>query len=74
MLKSYKKDKGDWKVYESQFLDLMHTRKIEEKFKPKMFEGACLLCSEDTPHHCHRRLVVEYLNEKWGDELTVRHL
>jgi len=24
-------------------------------------EGGCLLCSEDKPHHCHRRLVAEYL-------------
>ncbi|MBB5716603.1 DUF488 family protein [Sphingomonas aerophila] len=74
MLKAFKKMKGDWQVYEGQFLDLMSSRKIESKFKPSMFDGACLLCSEDTPHHCHRRLVVEYLNDRWGNELSVRHL
>jgi len=32
----------------------------------KQFNGACLLCSEATPEHCHRRLVAEYLQNKWG--------
>ncbi|MDI9404840.1 MAG: DUF488 family protein [Limnohabitans sp.] len=33
----------------------------------------CLLCSEHKPHQCHRRLVVEYLRNKWGD-LDAAHL
>jgi uncharacterized protein (DUF488 family) len=74
ILKAYKKEKGDWTLYESQFLDLMAERKIEQRLKPEMFEGACLLCSEDKPHHCHRRLVCEYLNDRWDGRLTVRHL
>ncbi len=74
MLKAFKKEKGEWKPYENQFLDLMKERKIETRFKPEMFEGTCLLCSEATPHHCHRRLVIEYLNDKWGGTLAVRHL
>ncbi|RWG01076.1 DUF488 domain-containing protein [Mesorhizobium sp.] len=74
MLKAYKKDKGDWSVYQGRFLQLMEERRIEERLKPEMLEGACLLCSEATPHHCHRRLVCEYLNEKWGSPLKVRHL
>lgn len=74
MLKEYKKEKGDWILYEQRFLGLMQSRRIEEKFRPEMFEGACLLCSEDKPHHCHRRLVCDYLNGKWGGSLSVRHL
>ena len=74
MLKAYKKDKGDWRVYENSFLSLMSGRRIEERFKPEVFDQACLLCSEDKPHHCHRRLVVEYLNSKWGSVLSVKHL
>lgn len=74
MLKAYKKDKGDWGVYEGRFLDLMAERKIEQRLTPDMFEGACLLCSEALPHHCHRRLVCEYLNDKWNGALSVRHL
>ena len=74
MLKAFKRDKGDWGEYERKFLSLMADRKIEERLNPPLFDHACLLCSEATPHHCHRRLVCEYLNGKWGGALRVRHL
>ena len=74
ILKAFKKEKGDWDVYQGRFLQLMEERKIEHRLKPEMLEGACLLCSEATPHHCHRRLVCEYLNAKWSGRLNVKHL
>jgi uncharacterized protein (DUF488 family) len=74
ILKAFKKEKGDWRAYEERFLGLMSERQIENRFTPDMFDGACLLCSEATPHHCHRRLVCEYLNQKWSGALEVRHL
>ncbi len=72
MLDEYKKNKGPWDVYEKKFYDLMAQRKIEEVDK-KIIDGGCLLCSEDKPHHCHRRLVAEYLKDKWGD-VEIVHL
>ena len=74
ILKAYKKEKGDWDVYQGRFLQLMEERKIEQRLKPEMLEGACLLCSEATPHNCHRRLVCEYLNDKWSGRLSVKHV
>jgi uncharacterized protein (DUF488 family) len=74
ILKAFKRDKGDWRVFETSFLALMAERRIEAQLKPEQFDGACLLCSEATPHHCHRRLVCEYLNRKWDGRLRVRHL
>lgn len=74
ILKAYKRDKGDWGVYQGRFMSLMAERAIEKRLQPEVFQGACLLCSEDKPHHCHRRLVCEYLNDKWGGVLKVRHL
>jgi uncharacterized protein (DUF488 family) len=74
MLKAYKKEKGDWRVYEGCFLSLMADRQIENRLKPEMLAGASLLCSEAMPHHCHRRLVCEYLNSKWNGSLTIQHL
>jgi uncharacterized protein (DUF488 family) len=74
MLRAFKKEKGDWNVYERLFLELMAERRIETQLKPEMLDGACLLCSEATPHHCHRRLVGEYLNGKWDGLLSIRHL
>lgn len=72
MLDSYKKNGGEWSMYERQFLDLMRERRIEE-LNAAQLDGACLLCSEDKPHHCHRRLVAEYLRDKWG-EIEIVHL
>jgi len=74
ILKAFKKDKGDWRVFETSFYALMAERQVEARLEPAMFDGGCLLCSEATPHHCHRRLVCEYLNGKWGGALRVRHL
>ncbi len=65
MLDDYKKLKGDWGLYEERFLQLMKERRIEETVSPEALDGACLLCSEEKPTHCHRRLVAEYLKEKW---------
>jgi uncharacterized protein (DUF488 family) len=74
MLKAYRQGDSDWPAYEAHFLALMRERRIETRFKPELFAGACLLCSEDNAHHCHRRLVCEYLDETWGGALEVRHL
>lgn len=73
LLDAFKKQKGSWKEYEVGFLKLMSARRIEEQLDPKMFENGCLLCSEDLPVHCHRRLVCEYLRDKWGS-LEIDHL
>ena len=69
----YKKRNGDWKTYEDRFLDLMRQRRIEETVPREIVADGCLLCSEDKPHHCHRRLVAEYLNQHWGD-VEISHL
>ena len=74
ILDAYKKHKGDWEVYEKQFLDLMRQRRIEKNISKEAIDGGCLLCSEDKPHHCHRRLVAEYLQNEWGGEVRVTHL
>jgi uncharacterized protein (DUF488 family) len=73
ILDAYKKQKGDWGVYERKFLDLMTQRRVEESIRPGILDHGCLLCSEHLPHRCHRRLVAEYLNTKWGD-IKTQHL
>lgn len=73
ILDAYKKHGGDWVTYENRFLELMVKRRIEETVSRSAVDGACLLCSEDKPHHCHRRLVAEYLKQKWN-EVDVVHL
>ena len=73
MLDRYKKAKGDWSVYEREFLELMKSRAVERTVAPNVIAEACLLCSEEKPEHCHRRLVAEYLKQHWGD-VEIVHL
>jgi uncharacterized protein (DUF488 family) len=74
MLDDYKKRKGSWEEYELRFLALMAERQIEDKLQAStLIVPTVLLCSEPTPEHCHRRLVLEYLQQKWT-ELTIHHL
>ena len=73
IMDEYRKHKADWNLYERQFIDLMIARRIESKVARELLEGACLLCSEDKPSHCHRRLVAEYLRDKWGD-VEIEHI
>ncbi len=73
ILDPYKKAKNrDWPLYERQFLDLMQSRHIENTPR-EILDGGCLLCSEEKPEHCHRRLVAEYLRERWSD-VEIKHL
>ena len=73
MLDAYKKQRGDWSTYETRFLDLMRARRVEQTVAKGIVADGCLLCSEDTPDHCHRRLVAEYLDRHWGG-LDITHL
>ncbi len=73
ILDAYKKRRGPWSEYEIAFLQLMKARCVENLFGPELFDGACLLCSEHEPDNCHRRLVLEYLQNRWGT-FEIRHL
>ena len=73
ILDAYKKAGGDWGTYEQKFNGLIRSRHIESKIEKGFLDGACLLCSEPTPHHCHRRLVAEYFRDQWGDT-EIKHL
>jgi len=73
LLDSYKKHGASWNEYELGFLELIRDRRIEATIGPKSLENSVLLCSEGSPHHCHRRLVAEYLREQWKN-VDIHHL
>jgi uncharacterized protein (DUF488 family) len=72
MLDRYKRS-GAWSDYEREFLNLLAARRIEVTLSRSLLDGSCLLCSEDRPEHCHRRLVAEYVAKTWGN-VELRHL
>lgn len=74
LLSGYRKGGISWDEYEHAYLDLLAQRRVEEVLSRSLFDRrAVLLCSEHSPEHCHRRLVVEYLDEHWGG-VTAVHL
>ncbi len=70
ILDTFKKHKGKWDVYEQEFNSLMAKREIEKVIPRNTVDLGCLLCSEKSPHHCHRRLVAEYLQKHWENVTT----
>jgi uncharacterized protein (DUF488 family) len=66
---------SDWERYTSHFQQLMDERNIPDSLDPTLFETArcCLLCSEATADHCHRRLVAERLAAHWPN-VQIIHL
>jgi len=74
MMKEYCKD-GNWVRYAGRFEALMEERNIPATLDRSIFETSisCLLCSEASPEHCHRRLAAERLARHWPD-MEVIHL
>lgn len=74
ILTGYRADK-DWAAYERRFAALMDERRIPDTLDRALFDPGpvCLLCSEDGPERCHRRLVAERIAASWGD-VDIRHL
>ena len=63
----YKKQGASWHEYERGFLGLLAERRVEDALDRVLFDvPTVLLCSETAAERCHRRLVVEYLQSRWG--------
>jgi len=73
LMKAFKSKEIGWEQYVQTY-----SRSLEENdpiglVKVRQGEKICLLCSEDTPKYCHRRLLAEYLG-KHIEGLVVQHL
>lgn len=73
LLKSYRAGDLTWDDYEPRYLAGLQAQAVEDSLDRSLFDNAVLLCSEDTPEHCHRRLAAEYLKHHWGD-VEIVHL
>jgi len=74
LLKGYKKGDISWNSYADSYNKLIEDRHIERLFSLEQLDGACLLCSEATPHHCHRRLAAEFFKNHLGNSIEIVHL
>jgi uncharacterized protein (DUF488 family) len=67
LLDAYRRRELTWESYERRYLALLADRAVEDRIDRRLFEvPTVLLCSEHEPERCHRRLAVEYLDERWG--------
>lgn len=74
IMDGYKKNGITWEEYERRFTALLNERRVEEILDKALFDTpTVLLCSEPKADKCHRRLVAEYLKEKWGG-IAIIHL
>ncbi|HOJ52642.1 MAG TPA: DUF488 domain-containing protein [Syntrophales bacterium] len=73
MFRKVKGKGANWSDWSKEFRRLLEERQVEKTLSPSLMDMACLLCSEASPNRCHRRLVAEYLKEKWGN-VEIRHL
>ncbi|QRG67200.1 DUF488 family protein [Brevibacillus choshinensis] len=74
LLKAIKQKEIPWAEFEKIFVDLLAERKVEAKLDDWLGDKVpCFLCSEEKPHHCHRKLVVEYLKE-FDNRIEIVHL
>lgn len=77
LLGGLKKTKAiGWDEFERGFVRLLDERRAAQVVSRALFDRpVALLCSEDTPDRCHRRLVAEYLAEHWPKEkIRITHL
>lgn len=74
ILDQYRKKIITWKEYKAKYKRLIESRKIEYKISRESLDKSCLLCSEDKPFYCHRKIAAEYLMDKWGAEVKIKHL
>ena len=74
MLKKFKQDKN-WDEYKEAYLQLLDERDVltllAQSFAAN--QTVCLLCAEDKPNQCHRRLLAEYM-QSYFPNIKVYHL
>ena len=74
LLDKWHKGEVSWQQYEEVYQQILKDRDIIRQYGVKQFDGACFLCSEDTPEQCHRRLLAEYMQKKSVEQVKIIHL
>lgn len=73
LLSEYRAGKVDWDGYTRRYLGELAPRRVDAELAGVALDGSCLLCAEDSPAQCHRRLAAEWLQQRVPD-LQVVHL
>ena len=75
LLMKYRDKTLTWDGYAREYDALLRERTPERAISISTLNDACLLCSEATPEHCHRRLAAEYLKSAFAPaSIDIVHL
>ena len=75
IFKSYRNNVLDWAQYEQAYLELLKARELKSNLDTNKWGGRpLLLCSEELPNNCHRKLAAEFLKDALPDFTEIRHL
>ena len=72
LLDGYKHKKLTWAEYIVEYERQMEKKDITNYFKRNFskYNSVCLLCSENTPEQCHRRLLAQKISKENGGEIV----
>jgi uncharacterized protein (DUF488 family) len=73
LLKKYRDKKISWPDYQEKYIELLAGRNVVSKIDINDFDNSVLLCSEEKPDKCHRRLFAEYLSNNFNN-IEIIHL
>ena len=76
LLKEWRDGNISWEQYEEQYMSIQEKRGTYKNFLAdfEKYEKICILCSEATPEHCHRRLLAEKLEKEFPNDIMVIHI
>lgn len=73
LLDAHRRGALDWPAYAQRYVDELEPAEVHRQLNAVDLQGACLLCAEADPTHCHRRLAAEWL-QRGDPALHVVHL
>ena len=74
-LKAYRNKEIDWERYEISYRKLLSQRDSVHKIDfSKWGDSPLILCSEETPEYCHRRIAADYLLTNLDQVKLIKHL
>ena len=59
-----------WEEFTEEYKNVLQKRNAMEQLDLESLDHACLLCSEDLPEYCHRRLAAEEIQKITGCEVV----
>lgn len=71
LLKAYRDKRLSWDDYAQAYRELLAQRRPEREIDSALLDRGCLLCSEHSAEHCHRRIAAEYLREAFADRTHI---